>query len=201
MSILLARAHMHREIGETTCELADYKAMVKLTSKCSSPSRPEVLCMRANRYGELGELEKAICDYAAIIADPDVPAGLRHVGLGERGLIYLQAGKPDTAGVIFARQEEWARAAEAYMKAGNESVAAEMFEKAGDWRRAAESYQSAEFPRQAADAWTKCQEWQKAAQCLEDVILEGMTGAGHGDAARQAETKTAREIHTNFTLL
>jgi len=100
--------------------------------------------------------------------------------------LYRKAGKPDSAGAIYAQKEEWALAAEAYVEAGNLSVAAEMYEKAGDDRRAAQCYDRCDFPRYAAKAYIRCEEWLLAAEALEKVLAEESVGSG-GDAKKHAE--------------
>ncbi len=103
--------------------------------------------------------------------------------------LYMQAGSYDSAGAIFAQEEEWERAADAYVEAGNKSVAAEMYEKAEQWRKAGECYEASDFQRHAAKAWVRCAEWARGAACLEAVIIEDMSGAGHGDTKKQNETR------------
>jgi tetratricopeptide (TPR) repeat protein len=90
----------------------------------------------------------------------------------ESAKLYEKAGKPESAGSIWAQLERFDHAARCYLAADKRSVAGEMFERAGKHEDAARCYRDIGFHRHAAKAFLLANRELEAAQCLVQAFAE-----------------------------
>ncbi len=86
--------------------------------------------------------------------------------------LYEKAGKPESAGSIWAQLERFEQAARCYLAADKRSVAGEMFERAGRHEEAARCYRDIGFYRHAAHAFLQASREAEAAECLVHAFTE-----------------------------
>ncbi len=90
----------------------------------------------------------------------------------ESAQLYEKAGKPESAGSIWAQLQRFDHAARCYLAADKRSVAGEMFEKAGKFDEAARCYRDIGFCRHAAKAFLQANRELEAAACLVQAFAE-----------------------------